>query len=369
MSAPDAEPALADRFRRLIAQHGPMPVSRYMGESNARYYASRDPLGSAGDFTTAPEISQMFGEMIGLWIADLWQRSGMNKAAYVELGPGRGTLASDALRALASQERRPDVHFIEGSEALRKAQSKAVSSARFHDTLDTLPDNRPIVLVANEFLDALPIRQLVKTPEGWRERMVALEGEDFLFVAGPNPMDEAMPDNVADASVGTVVETCPAAAAIIGDIAQRIARSGGAALIIDYGHLDFRTGETLQALRRHRKVALFEAPGDMDLTAHVDFATLREVAEQEGVRVHTAEQGAFLNALGMAQRAAMLAKSQPAHAQAIETAHHRLTHADEMGSLFKVLCLTRSDAPVPAGFGQGSSAGQQSGRNDEAKRT
>ena len=351
MSAPDEATDLADRFRRLIERHGPMPVSRYMGESNARYYASRDPLGSAGDFTTAPEISQMFGEMIGLWIADLWQRSGYGDTAYVELGPGRGTLASDALRALARQGLRPDVHFIEGSRALRKAQSGAVRGARFHDTLDTLPEDRPLFVVANEFLDALPIRQLVRTQEGWRERMVALSSDAFVFAAGPNPMDEAVPDHVADTAVGTVIETCPAAAAMVAEIAQRVARQGGAALVIDYGYLEFRTGETLQAVQSHRKIGVFEAPGNMDLTAHVDFATLRDVADQQGVRVRTAEQGVFLNALGMAQRAQILAKSQPAHANALGAAHHRLTHADEMGTLFKVMCLTPTEEPVPAGFG------------------
>ena len=187
--------ALADSFRRLIEATGPMPVSRYMGESNARYYTSRDPLGASGDFTTAPEISQMFGEMAGLWLADIWVRAGRPAdAVYVELGPGRGTLAKDALRAMASQGLRPEVHLVEGSEALRKVQGGALSGAVFHDTLDTVPSDRPLLLLANEFLDALPIRQLVMTARGWRERMVGLEEGGFAFVSGPNSMEDAVPE-------------------------------------------------------------------------------------------------------------------------------------------------------------------------------
>ena len=351
MSARGDKADLAHRFRRLIAQHGPLPVSRYMGESNALYYTSRDPFGTTGDFTTAPEISQMFGEMIGLWIADLWQRTGLVDALYVELGPGRGTLASDASRALASQGLTPQVHFLEGSQTLRQAQSSAVQNARFHATLDTVPDDRALFLVANEFLDALPIRQLVRTQDGWRERMVATDGEAFVFTAGPSAMDDIVPDRWSAAPVGTVIETCPAAAATVQAIAQRLARQGGAALFIDYGHLNYRVGETLQAVRRHQKVGVFDAPGDMDLTAHVDFATLAEIAGKAGVRVHVTQQGAFLNALGITQRAHVLAQSDPSQAEAVRASLHRLTHAEEMGSLFKVMCLTPDETPLPAGFG------------------
>ena len=224
------ETDLARTFRRLIDQHGPMPVLRYMGESNARYYTTRDPLGAAGDFTTAPEISQMFGEMAGLWLADIWVRAGRPaNPIYVELGPGRGTLAKDALRAMASQGLRPDVHLVEGSEALRKVQGGVLAGAQFHDTIDSVPDGRPILLLANEFLDALPIRQLVMTEKGWRERMVGIEGGEFAFVSGPNSMDDAVPEAQRAAPAGTVIETCPGAAALVEAVARRIDVQGGAA--------------------------------------------------------------------------------------------------------------------------------------------
>ena len=348
----DAGPSdLSATFRRLIERHGPMPVSRYMGENNARYYASRDPLGAQGDFTTAPEISQMFGEMVGLWVADLWSRSGRPDAAYVELGPGRGTLARDALRAMARTGLHPPVHLVEGSAALRGAQAKALSQPQFHDTIDTLPEDRPLYIVANEFLDALPIRQLVMTDKGWRERMVALDGDRFVFAAGPSPMDDAVPEQRRNQPIGTVIETCPGAAATIAGIAQRIDVQGGAALFIDYGYLEPQTGETLQAVRRHEKVDPFEAPGDMDLTALVDFATLAKVAAREGLAVATATQGSWLTAMGIGLRAQSLSSKSPAHAKAISQAHDRLTAEGHMGELFKVMALTPPNAPRGAGFG------------------
>ena len=351
MSGGGSASDLAATFRRLIERHGPMPVSRYMGESNARYYTSRDPLGAGGDFTTAPEISQMFGEMVGLWLADLWSRSGRPDAAYAELGPGRGTLASDALRAMGSQGLRPPVHLVEGSEKLREVQSGALAEAQFHDSIDTLPEDRPLYIVANEFLDALPIRQLVMTEKGWRERMVALEGEDFVFVAGPNPMDDAVPEERRAQPVGTVIETCPAAAATIEAIARRIDVQGGAALFIDYGYLAPQSGETLQAVKRHKKVGVFAAPGEMDLTALVDFATLADIAKREGLAVETATQGQWLSAMGIGLRAQALTQRSPDHGKAIAEAHDRLVGEKAMGELFKVMAITPREAPRGAGFG------------------
>ena len=342
---------LAATFRRLIERHGPMPVSRYMGESNARYYTSRDPLGAGGDFTTAPEISQMFGEMVGLWLADLWSRSGRPDAVYAELGPGRGTLARDALRAMASQGLLPPVHLVEGSATLRDQQAGVLAGAQFHDGIDTLPDDRPLYIVANEFLDALPIRQLVMTGKGWRERMVALDGDAFVFAAGPNPMDDAVPEDRRAQPVGTVIETCPGAAATIEGIARRIDVQGGAALFIDYGYLTPQTGETLQAVRAHAKVGVFDAPGEMDLTAHVDFAELAQIARREGLAVDTATQGAWLDAMGLGLRASALSERSPGHAADIAHAYQRLTGTAEMGALFKVMAITPRQAPRGAGFG------------------
>ncbi|MBX7539479.1 class I SAM-dependent methyltransferase [Qipengyuania sphaerica] len=342
---------LAATFRRLIEGHGPMPVSRYMGESNARYYASRDPLGAGGDFTTAPEISQMFGEMVGLWLADLWSRSGKPDASYVELGPGRGTLARDALRAMASQGLMPKVHLMEGSEALRQVQSGALTAATFHDGLDTLPEDGPLYIVANEFLDALPIRQLVMTERGWRERMVAFDGDQFVFSAGPSPMDDAVPEGRRAQPIGTVIETCPAAAATIEEIARRIDIQGGAALFIDYGYLEPRCGETLQAVKAHEKTGVFDAPGEMDLTALVDFATLAEIAKREGLAVATATQGDWLRAMGIDLRAQALSQRSPERAEEIAAAHARLTGTEAMGELFKVMAITPRGGQRGAGFG------------------
>jgi NADH dehydrogenase [ubiquinone] 1 alpha subcomplex assembly factor 7 len=346
-------PSGADRFRRLIAAGGPISVHQFMGEANALYYASRDPLGAAGDFVTAPEISQMFGELLGLWLADAWQRAGApGDAAYVELGPGRGTLAADALRAMAGAGLKPPVHLIEGSPALRAVQARAVPNAVFHDDLSTLSADRPLLLLANEFLDALPVRQLVRTADGWRERMVGLdEIGAFRFEAGTRPMDAAVPPNHADASEGTIIETCPGAAAVVEEVARRLARQGGVALFVDYGHLFPRTGSTLQAVRAHQKVAVFDSPAEADLTAHVDFATLADVARAAGAQVSgMGEQGTFLRSLGLEARAAHLAAHSPARAGELATAVDRLAGAEQMGTLFKVMALAAPGWPDGAGF-------------------
>ena len=347
--------SLADELRARIAAEGPMRVHDYMAASNAQYYASRDPLGRGGDFTTAPEISQMFGEMVGLWLADIWVRAGKSEnAIYVELGPGRGTLASDALRAMASQGLRPEVHLVEGSETLRAVQSGGLAGAIFHDTIDSLLEDRPILLAANEFLDALPVRQLVMTERGWRERMVALDEEgDFVFAAGPSPMDDAVPAEQRAAEPGTVIETCPAAAALVDALAERLERQGGAAIFIDYGHLAPRSGSTLQAVKAHEKVGVFDSPGEMDLTAHVDFAILVEVAKRAGLATATATQGEWLGAMGIGLRAQALATASPDRAKDIAAAHDRLVQPAAMGDLFKVLALTPRDWPRGAGFAEG----------------
>ncbi|MBS1239922.1 MAG: hypothetical protein H6R45_628, partial [Proteobacteria bacterium] len=228
---------LAARFRRLIANTGPISLAHYMAEANAHYYSSRDPFGEAGDFVTAPEISQMFGELIGLWLADLWIRAGRTEPVhYVELGPGRGTLARDALRAMKRYGLEPKVHFVESSVALKRIQLDIVPDAIWHHDLSTVPNEGPILLVANEFLDALPVRQLVMTPGGWRERMVATEGNAFVCIAGDQPMDAALPEGRRKADVGTLIETSPAAASVVYEVAGRLVTQGGTALFIDYGH-------------------------------------------------------------------------------------------------------------------------------------
>ena len=326
-----------------------------MGESNAHYYATRDPLGapgeSGGDFVTAPEISQMFGELTGLWLADIWTRAGKPPdPIYAELGPGRGTLASDALRSMARFGCRPEVHFVEGSPVLRARQAEAVPGAHFHEDLTGVPDDRPLLLVANEFFDALPVRQLVRTEQGWRERMIGLdEQEAFRFVAGDQPMDSAVPDALREAEPGTIIETCPAAAAVMQEIARRLAAQGGVALIIDYGHLDPRTGSTLQAIARHRKVDPLADPGTADLTAHVDFAALAQAAQAEGVQcLGRTTQGEWLSGLGIGARAVALGSAAPERAGEVEAARARLVSPDQMGELFKVAAFANEDWPEGA---------------------
>jgi NADH dehydrogenase [ubiquinone] 1 alpha subcomplex assembly factor 7 len=317
-----------------------------MAESNARYYASRDPLGAAGDFVTAPEISQMFGEMIGAWCADLWTRAGSPAdVAWVELGPGRGTLARDALRVMRRFGMVPAVHLVEGSPVLRGMQTKMLAGENpvWHDDLATLPDDVPLIVVANEFLDALPIRQLVRTDRGWRERMVGLDGDRFVPIAGDRPMDAAVP---AERDAATLIETCPAAAAVVQDISRRLASQGGAALLVDYGYTEPPGLSTLQAVRAHTKVDPFADPGSADLTALVDFTALAEVAQAQGARwLGTVGQGAWLASLGIGARAQALARAAPDRAAEIATALDRLTAPEQMGTLFKVMTLVAPDWP------------------------
>jgi NADH dehydrogenase [ubiquinone] 1 alpha subcomplex assembly factor 7 len=347
-----SETILAAIFRRLIANTGPISVMQYMGEANARYYASRDPLGAAGDFVTAPEISQMFGELIGLWLADIWIRAGRSAPVhYVELGPGRGTLARDALQAAQRFGLEPDVHFVEASAALREIQLLAVPGAQWHYDLSTLPNYGPLLIVANEFLDALPVRQLVKTVDGWRERMVVAEGDYFVCIAGAEPMDGAGPEAHRAAAIGTILEFCPGAGSIIDEVARRLVLQGGAALFIDYGHDTPRDGSTLQAVRSHQKVDPFTAPGEADLTAHVDFAALAPLAEARGCKwLGTVAQGRWLREMGIDARAAALAAAAPGRAAAIYAAKDRLIGEDQMGELFKVMGLAAPGWPDGAGF-------------------
>jgi NADH dehydrogenase [ubiquinone] 1 alpha subcomplex assembly factor 7 len=343
---------LAAIFRRLIANTGPISLMHYMGEANARYYSSRDPLGATGDFVTAPEISQMYGELIGLWLADMWIRAGCPEPVhYVELGPGRGTLARDALQAAGRFGLEPAVHLVEASPALRNIQMRAVPGAQWHHDLSSLPTDAPLLIIANEFLDALPARQLVKTGDGWRERMVAVDGDRFICIAGTEPMDASVPETRRSATTGTILEFCPGAAAAIDEVARRLTRQGGAALIMDYGHDAPRDGSTLQAVRSHRKVDPFAQPGEADLTAHVDFAALARIARSRGAKwLGTAAQGSWLSEMGIEARADALTAATPNQADAIRVAKDRLIGEDQMGMLFKVMGLAAPDWPDGAGF-------------------
>lgn len=347
------EASFAERIARSMAAGGPMTLSQYMAQVNAHYYATRDPLGAEGDFTTAPEISQMFGELLGLALADIWLRAGRRvPPCYVELGPGRGTLAADALRAMEQARLAPLVHLVETSPVLRERQQAVVPHATFHDDVDSLPTDRPLLIAANEFFDALPIQQSIKAPGGWREMVVGL-GEDRPFVrhASERPTDARIPEILRDAPDGSVHESAPAGAAIMLALARRLMRQGGAAFIIDYGYEGPALGDTLQAVRNHRFADPFADAGENDLTAHVDFTLLGNAALQEGLRVYgPVPQGAFLESLGIGARARALARSAPERTNEIETARRRLVDANQMGTLFKVLAVAHPDWPPPEGF-------------------
>ena len=323
--------ALAERLKARIAAEGPIGVDVFMGEANAHYYATRDPLGAAGDFITAPEVHQMFGELIGAALADAWTRAGKPAdAIYAELGPGRGTLAADALRVLRQVGFSGQAHFVETSPSLRAEQAKRVPGAFFHDRLNTLPET-PVLLVANEFFDALPIRQWI----GDEERRISVDGESFRFTAD-----------------GAIRETSPARNDVAVVLARHLATHGGAAIIIDYGSSAGETGDTFQAIRAHRHTDPLDAPGDQDLTAHVDFRALAEAARHGGaIASRVTSQGSWLEALGIGPRAMALAAHNPAATESIAAARRRLCDEGEMGRLFKVIALRSPSWPEVAGLG------------------
>lgn len=349
-----SSPLPFERVRRLIESEGALPIATYMAIANAHYYATRDPLGRLGDFTTAPEISQMFGELMGLWLADSWHRAGRPDAALVELGPGRGTLMADALRALSRVPglSKAPVHLVETSPTLRKAQRQRIPAAHWHDDIASLPQDRALLVIANEFFDALPVRQFVRTGGGWRERMVALDGAGrFMAVAGRGNMDPLIPPPLADSPDGAIVETSPASIAITSALADMIQRQGGAALIVDYGYEGPAAGDTLQGMKEHRYADVFSNVGDVDLTAHVDFAALAEAARLRGAHAYgPVEQGVLLERLGIAARASALKQTNPTRAADIDADVERLTSAMAMGSLFKALAITGPGWPIPGGF-------------------
>jgi SAM-dependent MidA family methyltransferase len=343
---------LAVRLAARIAAVGPLSVAEFMADClmdpAQGYYATRDPFGAAGDFVTAPEISQMFGELIGLWLAQVWaDRGAPSPFVLAELGPGRGTLMADALRAarvvpgFAAAAR---VVLVEASPALRALQAARLHRAVWVERVEDLPPG-PLFLLANEFFDALPIRQFQRGADGWRERVVGLRDGRLAFgLSAPVPLPDA---RFAADPPGTVVETCAAAAAVMAVVAGRVRDHDGAALVIDYGGWRSK-GDTLQAVRAHRPEDPLHSPGEADLTAQVDFEALVRAAA--GLAASgPAPQGAFLEALGIGARAARLAAGRDgAAAAAIAAARDRLTAAGQMGTVFRVLGLCRpGTAPLP----------------------
>jgi NADH dehydrogenase [ubiquinone] 1 alpha subcomplex assembly factor 7 len=339
--------ALKDTLRETIALEGPITVERYMSLCLGHYYATRDPLGAAGDFTTAPEISQMFGELIGLWMLEVWNGMGRpNPCRLVELGPGRGTLMADLLRAtklLPDFPAAATVHLVETSPSLRQRQQATLASSgipvQWHDRLQDVPPG-PMLLVANEFFDALPVRQFMATERGWCERLVGLDEDRLIFGLLPEP-EPALGQPLR---LGDVLEWPAASVEIMAGIADRLAGDGGAALILDYGYWGPAFGDTLQALKNHRPVAPLEEPGEADLTTHVDFHRLAQAALARRARAHgIVHQGDFLQALGIEARAkALKARATPVQAADIDHALARLTARGPtgMGELFKVLAVT-----------------------------
>ena len=358
---------LGARLAQRIAQSGPIPVAAYMAaalsDPEFGYYARRMPLGSDGDFVTAPDISQMFGELIGLWCVDLFEQLGSPGALrLIELGPGRGTLMLDLWRAVSIRpefQNAARIRLVELNPTLRELQKTALKdvAVEWHETFaDAAKSDRaaPLIVIANEFLDALPVHQLVKTGSGWRERMVGFDpaGQAFFFVAAaePTPVCADIPPALYDAPPGSIFEIGLEARALMEQIAAELAASRGAALIVDYGHGERTIGDTMQAVRGHRYHDALADPGLADITAHVDFAALIQAAEAKDVRCRgPATQGEFLRRLGIAQRAERLGQSRPDRAEEISAALHRLIDGDKMGTLFKALAVA-DPSLSPAGF-------------------
>jgi NADH dehydrogenase [ubiquinone] 1 alpha subcomplex assembly factor 7 len=321
----------------------PERLDRFMARANAAYYAAADPF---ADFTTAPEISQVFGEVLGLWAAVVWESMGRpHPVLLVEAGPGRGTLMADALRAVGSVSpgfrAALQLHLIETSPRLRQLQAEKLPDAVWHDSIDSLPDG-PLLLLANEFLDALPIRQFVRHGGAWKERYVE-HGEFVEIETGGEP---------ADVSDGTIFEICDPARTFAHAVGTRVAHEGGAALFVDYGYEGSGAVDTLQAIRGAGFANPLDEPGSADLTAHVDFQAVAAAARSAGAAVHgPIPQGIFLARLGLFQRTDRLARGKPPREAAyLVEAARRLAEPDRMGRLFKILAICHPALPLPPGF-------------------
>jgi len=366
---------LFERIAKRIARLGPITLAEYMTaalyDADHGYYMTGDPLGADGDFVTAPEISQMFGETLGLWCAETWGRMGAPEAFHlVELGPGRGTLMADALRAarvVPGFLESAQVHLVEISPALRACQRETLNTAvdgrivspAWHSTLSSVPRG-PLILVANECFDALPVRQFVRGHQSddlaWYERQVALsenaQSLSFAMVPATVEATALLPLEAAEVPPGGTIEISPVSTALAGDIGNRIAQDGGAALIVDYGAARPVGEGTLQGVRRHASHDILDSPGQVDLTAHVDFAALSRAARLAGAKAWgPVPQGQFLASLGIAARAETLTHAaNPVQRQTIAAALDRLTNPDQMGDLFKVLAFTHPELGTLAEF-------------------
>ena len=356
---------LAEALRAEIMRDGPISVARFMAiavqHPEHGYYRRGDPLGADGDFVTAPEIVQMFGELIGLWCIVTWRQMGAPVALnLIELGPGRGSLMADSLRAAETEPeflRAVSVHLVESSPGLKERQLASLGHVRpvWHEHFATTPRG-PMLLIANEFFDALPVRQFERRAPGWHERLVANDSGSggLAFVLSDRAIDDetVIPPAHHLAPLGAWCEASAAALALAGEIGARLGADGGAALIVDYGPARARAGVSLQAVRRHRPHDVLADPGTADLSAHVDFESLARAAEDAGARPHgPVPQGVFLRRLGIEARAeALLARATPDQAAILRAGCRRLIGEGEMGILFKVLALAHRALPPPAGF-------------------
>lgn len=356
-------------IRRIKAQ-GPISVADYMAEClfnpDHGYYVKKEPFGAEGDFITAPDISQIFGELTASWLIQIWQSQGKpSPFTLCEIGPGRGVWMQDIITAISKIQLEMlaavDVKLIEKSAKLAKTQADRLSSLPINinwvnDIVDST--NLPTLIIANELFDAIPIRQYVKTNQGWQERVVAVDADDrLIFSIGTGSLSEdLLPPIAAAAPDGTIFEYAPAREALAQQIAEHINQHGGAALLIDYGHAKSDLGDTLQAVRNHAYEDVFANPGEADLTSHVDFEALNIAAKMAKAQTHEiASQADFLLAMGLVERAGLLGANKDAQArEAITAAVHRLAGNNEgqMGDLFKVMCITNKDSPTPDPFKQ-----------------
>jgi NADH dehydrogenase [ubiquinone] 1 alpha subcomplex assembly factor 7 len=326
-----------------IEQHGPMEIGQFMslalGHPEYGYYMKQDPFGRSGDFVTAPEVSQMFGEVLGAWTAHSWMQMGSpDSFVLLECGPGRGTLMADVMRATKNVPVFHDacqLHLLEMSPVLRDVQGKTLAdyTPQWHNVLDEVPQGLPIIVLANEFLDALPFRQLVYLEGAWHERVVGVLGDQLAFVTKPCP--KALWPQFGAPQADDVFEFSTARISFVEQLCQRMKADQGAALFIDYGHGKSAFGDTFQAMKGHEYVSVLEDVGNADLTSHVDFEPLLTLAAAQDVKAEPLmEQGAFLKMLGIEARATYL---RDKGAENIEKDLHRLIDPDEMGSLFKVM--------------------------------
>ncbi|WEK05202.1 MAG: SAM-dependent methyltransferase [Candidatus Devosia phytovorans] len=353
-------PTLPELIDMQIRTSGPMSIASYMGlcltHPSKGYYKIADPLGSKGDFVTAPEISQMFGELVGFFVVNLWQQMGSPKEfSLLELGPGRGTLMADMLRVACRAEGfrdALDLRLFETNPALIAEQNARLEAygAQWIDSFEKVGPG-PLIVISNEFFDALPIRQFVRMGDGWHERMVGLSEGKRNFGLNPTPIPaSAMPAAIASAESNAVFEIGLASGEVMKRIAHIVSTQGGAILAVDYGYGRTQTGETLQGVRDHRYADVLDAPGETDLSAHVDFEALGNLAANAGLAVQPlATQGQWLTRMGIEERAKQLSVANPGSASDIASARARLVDSNQMGDLFKVFCAA-SPGLLPSGF-------------------